>query len=121
MKRMVAILIVFLMIILTGCNEKITEGEVYGKEFKEEYTTIIMTPITHSNGKTSYTTIIPITYHYPDRWVIRIRSLEKNKDGEYETAEYYVTQEVFDDCNIGDIFSYDKDRDYREEPVEKSK
>lgn len=113
--------IIVCLMCMTGCSKEITEGEIYDKEFKEETTTVIMTPIVHTNGKTTSTSIIPIVHRYPDRWCIRIRSLERNEDGDYETAEYYTTEEVFNECDIGDIFSYDEDRDYSEEPVEKER
>lgn len=108
-------------ICLTGCSGKITEGEIYEKEYKPEKTSIVTVPIVHTNGKSTYTTIIPVTYHYPDRWCVRIRSLNQDEDGEYETAEYYTTEEVYNECEIGDLFVYDEDRDYEEEPVEKEK
>lgn len=108
-----------MMFMLVGCGEKITKGEIYYKEFEPETTTTGLIPIVHSNGKTCYTTYIPIFYHYPDRWCIKIRSLNKNKDGEYDKATYYTTEEVYNSCNIGDIFEYDENRDFDEEPVTK--
>lgn len=108
-------------ILLTGCNKKITEGEICEKEFLPERTDVVVMPVVHTNGKTTYTTYIPMIFYYPDRWRISIRAIEKNSDGEYDTAEYYTTEEVYNDCKVGDMFSYEKDRDYEEEPVEKKK
>ena len=117
-----AIFVLFMcFIFLTGCNKKITEGEIYEKEFLPEETQVVILPMVHTDGKTSYTTYIPMTYYYPDRWRISIKSIEKNEDGDYDTADYYTTEEVYNDCNVGDMFSYDEDRDYDEEPFEKSK
>ena len=42
-------------------------------------------------------------------------------DGDYDTADYYTTEEVYNSCEVGDMFSYDENRDCEEEPVEKSK
>lgn len=109
------------LILLTGCSQKITEGEIYEKEFRPEKTEVLIVPMVHTNGKTSYTTPTPIVHHYPDRWRIAIRSIEKNDDGDYDTADYYTTEEVYNNCKVGDMFSYDEDRDSEEEPVEKSK
>ena len=122
-KRAIKIAALFLVstLFLSGCSEKITEGEIYEKEYKPEKTSIVTVPIVHTNGKSTYTTIIPVTYHYPDRWCIRIRSLNKDEGGEYKTAEYYTTEEVYNECEIGDLFVYDEERDYEEEPVEKEK
>ena len=75
----------------------------------------------HTNGKSLYTTYVPVTHHYPDRWRISIKSIEKNDDGDYDTADYYTTEEVYNNCEVGDMFSYDENRDCEEEPVEKSK
>lgn len=120
MKKILLTLIIC-CICLTGCGEKITEGEIYEKEFLPEETQVMIVPMVHTNGKTSYTTYMPVTHHYPDRWRISIKSLEKNEDGEYDTADYYTTEEVYNRCEVGDMFSYEKNRDYAEEPVEKSK
>ena len=65
--------------------------------------------------------MMPILLHYPDRWRIDIRSLNRNEKGEYETASYFTSEEVFDECDIGDIFSYDPNRDSENEPVMKEK
>ena len=120
MKKKILLLFV-LVLLLTGCGNKLTEGEIYGKEFIPEYETITYVHIVHSNGKTSYTTMMPILLHYPDRWRIDIRSLNRNEKGEYETASYFTSEEVFDECDIGDIFSYDPNRDSENEPVMKEK
>lgn len=119
-KKIIFVLLTCL-ILLTGCGQKITEGEIYEKEFLPEETITIIVPMIHTNGKTSYTTYVPVIHHYPDRWRISIKSIEKNEDGEYDTANYYTTEEVYNSCKVGDMFSYDENRDYKEEPVEKSK
>lgn len=122
-KRKMLITILFLMaicLLLSGC-EKIREGEIYKKEFLEENTQVYMMPIIHSDGKTSYTTFMPVTYHYPDRWKIYIRSLNKDKQGEYKKAIYYTNEDVYNQCEIGNIFSYEEGRDSEEEPVDKQK
>lgn len=116
-KRIMVVL--FSAFLLVGCGKKLTEGEIYEKEFLPEYTTVTYVHLIHSDGKTSYTTLMPIRLHYPDRWRIDIRSLDEN--GNYETASYSTSEEVFDQCSIGDIFTYEPDRDYEKEPVKKSK
>lgn len=115
MKKYLVLFLTFaLLISLCACGNKLTEGEVYGKEFKEARTQVMMIPIVYSNGKTTTTRIIPYMYYYPDRWIIRIR--EPNGDGTYMTDEYYTTKEIYDSVNIGDTFSYDPDRDFENEP-----
>jgi hypothetical protein len=115
MKKYLVLFLTFaLLFSICGCGHKLTEGEVYDKEFKEARTQVMVVPIVHSNGKSTYITTIPYVYYYPDRWIIRIR--EPNGDGTYVTDEYYTTKEVYDSVNIGDTFSYDPDRDFENEP-----
>lgn len=120
MKKCIAVLLTS-FVLLTGCSSKITEGEIYKKEYQPEETIMIMTPMIHTNGKSSYTTYIPMFYHYPDRWCIWIKATEKNVEEEYDTAKYYTTEEVYESCDIGDLFSYEEGRDSNEEHVEKTK
>lgn len=120
MKKYIAVILMS-SVLLTGCSSKITEGEIYKKDYQPEETIMIMTPMIHTNGKSSYTTYIPMFYHYSDRWCIWIKATEKNDEGEYDTAKYYTTEEVYEECDIGDMFSYEEDRDYKEEPVEKKR
>lgn len=94
MKKIIFVLFACL-ILLTGCSQKITEGEIYEKEFLPEETRTIIIPMIHTNGKSLYTTYVPVTHHYPDRWRISIKSIEKNDDGDYDTADYYTTEEVY--------------------------
>jgi hypothetical protein len=119
-KKFLALSLMILLLVSTcACGHKLTEGEVYDKEFMPARTQVMMIPIVHSNGKTSTTTIIPYVYYYPDRWLIRIR--EPNGDGTYITDEYYTSKEVYDSVNIGDTFSYDPDRDFENEPYTRAR
>lgn len=120
MKKYLATLLIS-TVLLTGCGQKITEGEIYKKEYQPEEMITIITPMVHTNGKTSYTTYIPIVSYYPERWCVWIKAIKKNSDGKYETAKYYTTKEVYESCDIGDMFSYKKDRDSEKEPVEKTR
>lgn len=119
MKKYLLALLVSI-VLLTGCSQKITEGEIYKKEYEPEETIMVMTPMAHTAGKAIYTTYVPMYYHYPDRWCIWIKATETDSDGKYETAKYYTTKEVYENYNIGDMFSYEKDRDSEEEPVKKT-
>ncbi len=120
-RRTLLIAMAAVITLISGCGDKITEGEITDKEYEEAYTTVVVAPITVSNGKTCSTTIIPMTCSYPDRWRIDIRSINPDKSGEYETATYYTTKDVYDDCEIGGMFKYDKSRDYDKEPVQKER
>ncbi len=49
-------------ILLSGCREKLTSGEIYNKEFLPANTVTVIMPIVHTNGKSSHTTYIPMIY-----------------------------------------------------------
>ena len=115
MKKGIVFVLAMLACCLSGCGRKITEGEIYSKEFIEEDTWTQLVPMVHTGGKTVYTTLIPIVHHHPDEYVISIRDLESDK-----TADYYVESEVYDECEIGMMFKYEPERgDLDEEPIEK--
>jgi len=119
-KQCFLLFFVFLLLFsFCGCHHSLTEGEVYAKEFKEAETKIFSIPVVISNGKTTFTQIIPYIYSYPDRWIIRIR--EPNGDGTYITDEYYTNKEVYDAVGVGDTFSYDPNRDFENEPHTRKK
>ena len=117
-KISLTIVLIILLLILTGCTSKISSGEVYQKEFKEAHTEVRVIPLIRSNGKTTYTTMMPYIYHYPDRYIIYIKKFE---DNEWKTASYYTTKEVYESTNIEDQFEYVKDRDLAEEPYTRTR
>lgn len=105
MKKKIATIVLALSMLLGGCGQKLAEGVIYEMEFLPECTQIVLVPIIHTDGKTSYTTLTPIVQYFPDRWKICIRSLEKSKDGDYETEIYYTTEKVYNEYSVGDVFS----------------
>ncbi len=120
MKRIFLFLICLLLILcLCACGSSITSGEVYEKEYKEAYTTIMSFPLVISNGNTTTTTIIPYLVHYPERYVIFIKDYNGK---EWLTEDFYVSEEVYNQIKIGDMFEYDKSRgDLKDEPYTKEK
>ena len=100
-------------LLLTSCSQKITEGEVYEKEFKEAHTEVRIIPIVMTNGETTHTIMMPFTYSYPDRYIVYIKKFE---DNEWKTANYYVTKEIYENIKIGDEFEYVEGRDLVDEP-----
>lgn len=118
MKKLLAFLLaVALILSLCSCST-ITEGEVYKKEYRPAFTTVMMLPLVHSNGKTTTTTMVPYIIYYPDRYVVFIKAFVNN---EWKTEDYYVPKDTYDTLNIGDMFEYVKDRDLTEEPYTKTK
>lgn len=120
MKKVIGALICLLLVVsLCGCSNVITEGEVYEKEYREEYTAVVMLPLVISNGKSSTITMIPYIVRYPDRYVIFIKAYQ---DEEWKTEDFYVSKEVYDSINIGDMFLYDEERgDLQDEPYTKER
>ena len=120
MKKVFSILVILgFLLSLGGCSDEITEGEVCDKEYKEEYTAVMMLPPVTSNGKTSSTRLIPYFVHYPDRYIIYIKAYQ---DEEWKTEDFYVSKAVYDATDIGDMFCYDDERgDLKEEPYEKER
>lgn len=110
MKQNSKIFIVFVFAIivsavLSGCGKQITEGEVVSKQYTPAHNQVIIVPMVHSNGQTSYTTFIPFIYHYADKWTVEIRDYV---DGEEKRTTWRVTESVYDSVEIGMQFVYDK-------------
>lgn len=97
-------LLLILLVIITGCTPKITSGEVIGKEFEPAHIEVRMIPIVRTNGKTSYTTMMPYTYYYPDTYKVIISGTDQN--GQQQTEIFRVTKEVYDSVTIGAEFVY---------------
>lgn len=113
------VLCVFMMFSFYGCCNQITEGEIYKKEYREEHNTVMMLPLVRSNGKTTSTVFVPYFIHYPERYVIYIRAYQNE---EWVTEDFYVSKEVYNTVNIGDMFLYDEDRgDLKDEPYTKER
>lgn len=101
------------MTLFSGSETRLTEGEVYDKSFTAAHSQTLMLPMVHSNGETTFTTMMPYIRNYPDTYSISIRDFQ---DGEWITETYYVSKEVYNDVEIGDIFKYEKGRDLEEAP-----
>ena len=65
-KISVTILLVFVLF-LSACSPKITSGEVYDKEYRDDFVTVSVYPVVTYNGKTSTTIMVPYTVYYPER------------------------------------------------------
>ena len=120
MKRVfLSVICLFLIFTLCACGNSITDGEVYEKEYREAYTTVMMLPLVISNGNTTTTHIIPYFIHYPDRYVILIKKYNGEK---WLEEDFYVSKDVYNQINVGDMFEYDKSRgDLKDEPYTKEK
>lgn len=121
MKKIALFLSIILVFgLLVSCSKLINEGDIYEKEFKPEYTTVSVSPMTVSNGKTVTTIMVPYTIHYPDRWVIYIKAYDEEAC-KWINEDFYVSEEVYDSVDIGDYFVFDEDMGTRDEPYTKTR
>lgn len=95
--------ILLIALVLGGCSQKLTQGEVIEKKFTPAHSEVMIIPIVTSNGESISTTYVPYVYYYSDAYKITIRDYV---DTEEQTATYRVTKEVYDNVNIGDEFIY---------------
>lgn len=102
------ILVLILSAMFSGCGNKITEGQIYEKEFVPAHTEIVLIPMAFPGGKTVKTRLMPQIRSYSDTWYIRIQSTEVDEDGKREKAEYSVTEEIFNQYEVGDFYSHEK-------------
>lgn len=121
MKKLICLGLVLVMClaVFCSCGNKITEGEVYEKEHREAFTTVSVLPLVISNGKSTTTIMVPYVIHYPDRYVIHIKDFQGE---EWVTEDFYVSKDVYDTINVGDMFEYDEERgDLQDEPYTKER
>lgn len=107
-KKALTLCIITTVCLLTSCSSKITKGEVYKKEFIAAHSDMLVIPITHFGGNISYTTMMPIIRCYPDQWVVYIRKYNEDEK-DWDTADYYISKECYDNISIGDYFEFDSD------------
>lgn len=106
--RNVLPVIFVLTIILCGCSEKITKGEVVNKKYSPAYTQTQMIPVIYSDGKTSHTILTPYTYYYSEKWEVTIQQWNPD-DHKIQKATYRITEEVYNNIEIGAEFVYSKE------------
>ena len=105
-KIKIAFAILLVILLFSGCSNKITQGEVTEKEFVPEHTQVQIIPLVTTDGESTSTILIPYVYHYPDTYKITIRAYDDDQNE--LTATYRVTKNVYDSVNEGDEFIYDK-------------
>lgn len=63
--------------------------------------------------------MMPYLVHYPDRYVIYIKKFNGKK---WLEEDFYVSKDVYNQINVGDMFEYDNSRgDLKDEPYTKEK
>ena len=108
-------MILFVLFMFSACGTEPFEGEVCELKYQEAYTTTVIVPVTVWNGKTASVITIPYIWSYPDRWRVKVREYDDEKD-EFIYHECYVTEEIYNSLKIGDWFIYNEDYCYPNEP-----
>lgn len=99
-KIILTLVLISLIMTTTGCKKKITEGEVYKKEYQPETTTMMPIINTVYVGETPIitTTYIPITND--ESWVVDIRNKEEG-DKKYRKRRLHVSKDFYQKTKIG--------------------
>lgn len=99
-KIILTLVLILLIMATTGCKKKITEGEVYKKEYQPE--TITMMPIANTMwiGETPITTYTYIPVTNDESWVVDIRNKEEG-DKKYRKRRIYVSKGFYQKTKIG--------------------
>ena len=97
-----------MLIILSGCSDKITSGEIIDKKYTPAYTQTIIVPVAIYTGKSTTVIPVPYTYYYNDTWTVTIRNWNDELK-KYDTATYRIDKDTFDSITIGGQFEYVED------------
>lgn len=104
---------------IVGCAKDITDGEIVGKEHRSESTVMLMMPLTScrqiNRVSSCHTTLIPMFFHYPERWSVQIKKFDGEK---WRRATWWVDREAFDQVTVGGYFET-SDAFLNEEPRER--
>ena len=96
-----------LLFVLSACGNKITEGKVYEKEFIPAHSETVLVPMIIPCRKSVTTVMRPQTTRKPDTWYIKIESTEPEEDGNTKKSTYSVSEDIFNQYEVGDIYSHE--------------
>lgn len=107
------VFILLLLSVLLSCKPPLTEGEITAKVYEPAQTRLIMHPMVTTDGKNTRVYYVPMSVYDDADWIIYI----KNYDGETERTNYfYVSQDVYNGCQVGDWFVFDKSMGRMDDP-----
>lgn len=115
---MKALITLLLLLVLFSC-QKLKYGNVTERWHEPRRTYMYMMPIVHSNGKTSWTTFIPMTMVDNEDWCIKVTGI--GVKGDSITRTYYVDATAFDTLTIGKFICVDGACDEDDNNVKQSK
>ena len=92
------------VLILTACN-RITQAEVYDKQFTPAHTETYTTPRNVYIDEKWIAIPYVETKYYPDEYRVFIR--KETEKGKFDKASYTVGKERYDSIKIGDEISFE--------------
>lgn len=95
-----------LMCSAVGCKNKLKEGNIVSKWYEPASTTVIVIPITMTDGKNTSVMMVPYFIIDNEDWVIKIQG---KYNGKIIDENVYVSQKQFDCVSIGNHFILTKD------------
>lgn len=98
---------------LKNIKPNITSGEVVKKKYTPARTEVVLIPSVVTDGSTTSYDLFPFVYEYSDKWEITIRDYDEQTK-QYLTATYRVTEQVYNEVQIGWQFEYVKDMEPNE-------
>lgn len=102
---------------LAACGHQITHGTVQAKAVHPEHDAVILMPITTVAGKAIITTLIPLTFHYPEAYSLDVRGTDKR--GQERVEQFWVSAEEYAKTQRGDTYSCGEIKDcVRDQPRE---
>jgi hypothetical protein len=88
------------MVLLYGCGQQLTEGEIIDKRHEPANDVLMFIPVAMSCGKNCTTTmLIPYWVHDDEDWVLSVKG--QTKDGDTITEDWYVTEQEYSAAPIG--------------------
>lgn len=112
------LILILSILILTGCSNDLTKGEVIDKEYNPAYRQLVLMPVHIYNGKTSTMIMVPYWIFHEENWKIEIKCIEKDCNTK---QTYYITEKLYNEIKIGDIYEYNEKTDLKKEPTFKTK
>ncbi len=99
-KNLILILtILYCMIFLTSCSNKLKEGDIIEKWYEPENTYVTFIPLLISSGKSATTIIVPYLVTDYEDWCIKIKGRHRGKE---IVETFYVSQNQYEHLSIGD-------------------
>lgn len=108
MKKIVmgVVAVAFMCIALVGCSEKVTDGMVVDKKYSPQSSYIVQ-QCSMFDSKGVCTMYTPVTHTIPEKWSVTIQG--KNSSGETDETTYRISENNFDEIQIGDHLVYDEE------------